>query len=96
MRFYGSLPQFFSTTMDYNSTFVPIQDSADAIAYCTAVKYARMLGSPGLADLLVESKNQLFQLKNATTRRAQSTNYQRRPFGNSSGEINSEFTYGDW
>ncbi|MGD0510795.1 MAG: hypothetical protein ABSA33_03045, partial [Candidatus Micrarchaeaceae archaeon] len=29
MRFYGSLPQFFSTTMDYNSTFVPIQDSAD-------------------------------------------------------------------
>jgi hypothetical protein len=49
-----------------------------------------------LADLLVESKNQLFQLKNATTRRAQSVNYHRKPFGNSSGEINSEFTYGSW
>jgi len=61
-----------------------------------AVSYGRMLGSPGVAELLAEQKNQLFQLKNATTRRAQSTNYQRRPFGNSSGEINSEFTYGSW
>jgi hypothetical protein len=96
MRFYGSLPQFFSTTMDYNSTFVPIQDSADSIAFKTAVKYARMLGSPGLADLAAEAKEQMFQLKNATTRRAQSTNYKRSPFGNSSGDINSEFFYGSW
>ena len=96
MRYYGALPTFFSATLDFNSTYVPILDCADAVAYMTAVKYARMLGSPGLADLLAECKNQMFQLKNATTRRAQSTNYQRRPFGNSSGDINSEFTYGSW
>ena len=96
LRYLGALPQFFSTTMDFNSTYVPIQDSADVLAYLVAVSYGRMLGSPGVAELLAEQKNQLFQLKNATTRRAQSTNYQRRPFGNSSGDINSEFTYGSW
>jgi hypothetical protein len=96
MRYYGALPQFFSPTMDFSSTYVPIQDSTDALAYMVAVMYARMLGSPGLADLIVEQKNQMFQLKNATTRRAQSINYHRHPFGNSSGDINSEFTYGSW
>jgi hypothetical protein len=96
MRYYGALPQFFSPTMDFSSTYVPIQDCTDALAYMVAVMYARMLGSPGLADLIVEQKNQMFQLKNATTRRAQSVNYHRHPFGNSSGDINSEFTYGSW
>ena len=96
MRYYGALPQFFSPTMDFSSTYVPIQDSTDALAYMVAVMYARMLGSPGLADLIVEQKQQMFQLKNATTRRAQSVNYHRQPFGNSSGDINSEFTYGSW
>jgi len=96
MRYYGALPTFFSSTLDFSSTYVPIFDCTDALAYMTAVKYARMLGSPGLADLLAEYKNQMFQLKNATTRRAQSTNYHRKPFGNSSGDINSEFWYGSW
>ena len=96
LRYLGALPQFFSTTMDFNSTYVPIQDSADVLAYLVAVSYGRMLGSPGVAELLAEQKNQLFQLKNATTRRAQSTNYKRSPFGNSSGDINNEFFYGSW
>ena len=96
IRYYCSLPQFFSQTLDFSSTYVPVPDCTDAVAYMTAVKYARMLGSPGLADLLAESKNQMFQLKNATTRRAQGIDYHRQPFGNSSGDINSEFTYGSW
>ena len=96
MRYYGALPQYFSPTLDLNTVFVPIMDSTDALAYMAATMYARMLGSPGLADLAAESKNQMFQLKNAVTRRAQSVEYQRQPFGNSSGDINSEFTYGSW
>ncbi len=96
MRYYCTLPTFFSQTLDFSTTYVPIKDCTDAVAYKTAVKYARMLGSPGLADLVAESDRQMFQLKNANTRRAQSVEYHRQPFGNSSGDINNEFTYGSW
>jgi hypothetical protein len=81
MRYYGSLPTFFSPTLDFTSTFVPIIDCTDAVAYKVAVMYARMLGSPGLPDLIAEEKNQMFQLKNAVTRRAQSITYTRQPYG---------------
>jgi hypothetical protein len=96
MRYYCALPTFFSQTLDFSTTYVPIKDCTDAVAYKTAVKYASMLGSPGLAALQAEAANQMFQLKNANTRRMQSTEYHRDPFGNSSGDINSEFTYGSW
>lgn len=96
MRYYASLPQFFSSTLDFNSTYVPVLDCTDAVAYKTAVKYARMLGSPGLADLAMEAKEQMFQLKNATTRRMQSVTYRRVPYGNSSGDINNQYWYGSW
>jgi hypothetical protein len=96
MRYYCSLPQFFSQTLDFSSTYVPVLDCTDAVAYMTAVKYARMLGSPGLADLLAESKNQMFQLKNANIRRMQHQDFARIPFGNSSGDLNNEFSFLQW
>jgi len=96
MRYYCSLPQFFSATLDFASTYVPVMDCTDAVAYMTAVKYARMLGSPGLADLLAESKNQMFQLKNANVRRMQHEDFARIPFGNSSGDLNNEFSFLSW
>jgi hypothetical protein len=96
MRYYCSLPQFFSQTLDFSATYVPVLDCTDAVAYMTAVKYARMLGSPGLADLLAESKNQMFQLKNANTRRMQHQDFARIPFGNSSGDLNNEFSFLSW
>ena len=81
LRYYANFPTFFSDTLDFNTTFVPIMDSLDAIAYKTAVKYAGMLGSPGLADIKMDAKEQMFQLKNANTRRMQSENYMRIPYG---------------
>lgn len=96
MRYYCSLPQFFSQTLDFNSTYVPVLDCTDAVAYKTAVKYARMLGSPGLMDLIAESDKQMFQLKNANIRRMQHTEFSRIPFGNSSGDLNNEFSYLSW
>ncbi len=96
LRYYSSLPQFFSQTLDFASTYVPVLDCTDAVAYMTAVKYARMLGSPGLADLLAESKNQMFQLKNANVRRMQHQDFARIPFGNSDGDLNNEFSFLSW
>jgi hypothetical protein len=81
LRYTCSLPQFFSDTLDFNSTFVPIIDCVDAVAYKTAVKYAQMLGSPGLAELKEEAKAQMFQLKNSNVRRAQTVNYMRDAYG---------------
>ena len=91
IRFYGALPQFFSPTLDFSSTFVPVLDSADALAYKIAVMYARMLGSPGLPDLIAEAKEQMFQLKNQYTRRTQSRDYRRVPYGHSGGDNNNFF-----
>lgn len=95
LRYWATLPQFFSATLDFNSTYVPVLDCTDAVAYKTAVKYARMLGSPGLEDLKAEAAVQMFNLKNATTRRAQSITYNRIPYGNSDGDYNNAyFVYG--
>jgi hypothetical protein len=85
LRYYAALPQFFSDTLDFDSTFVPILDSIDAIAYKTASKYATMLGSPGKEMIALEAKEQMFQLKNANTRRMQSVNYIRQPYGHYKG-----------
>ena len=85
LRYWAALPQFFSPTLDFASTFVPILDCTDAVAYKTAVKYANMLGAPGKADLAAEAREQLFQLKNSVTRRAQSVDYQRIPYGSAGG-----------
>jgi hypothetical protein len=91
LRYYCALPQFFSATLDFASTYVPVLDSHDALALKTAVKYARMLGSPGLPDLIVEAKDQMFQLKNAYTRRTQSQDYHRIAYGHSDGDTNQLF-----
>jgi hypothetical protein len=96
LRYYASLPTFFSQTLNFSTTYVPILDCTDAVAYKTAVKYARMLGSPGLADLAAEAKEQMFQLKNANTRRSQGVNYERIPFGNSDSDINNDWYCWGW
>jgi hypothetical protein len=91
LRYYCALPQFFSPTLDFSSTYVPVLDSIDAIALKTATKYARMLGSPGLPDLISESKEQMFQLKNQYTRRTQSQDYLRDKYEHSGGDTNNFF-----
>lgn len=85
LRYYCQLPQFFGQTLDFNSTYVPILDCTDAVAYKVAVMYARMLGTPSLPDLIAEAKEQMFQLKNANTRRSQSVNYQRPAYHEQTG-----------
>jgi len=91
LRYYCALPQFFSETLDFASTYVPVLDGLDAIAYKGAVLYARMLGSPGLTDVIGEAKEQMFQLKNAYTRRTQSQDFHRISYGHSDGDTNQLF-----
>jgi hypothetical protein len=94
LRYWGSLPTFFSPTLDFASTYVPIIDSADAMAYKVAVMYSRMLGTPGLPDLINEAKEQMHQLKNAIVRRTQATDYQRKPYGSYGGRDTNNWFLG--
>lgn len=97
LRYWCQLSQFFSDTLDYASTFVPIIDCVDAVAYKLAVKYATMLGTPDKESLQQEAAAQMFQLKNAVTRRAQGVNYSRIPYGSygaGSGSNNAGFVIG--
>ena len=96
LRYWGSLPTFYSDTLDFSSTFVPIIDCTDALAYKIATMYARMLGSPGLPDLAAEAKEQMFQLKNAVTRRAQTIEYHRPPYGNYSNSDTNNSYFLNW
>lgn len=96
MRYYCALPQFFSQTLDFASTYVPVLDCTDFLAYDVAVTYARMLGSPGLAELSAAAAAEMFQLKNANIRRMQHEIIHRIPFGNSSGDLNNEFSFLSW
>jgi len=91
LRYYCALPQYFSSTLDFSSTYVPVLDAGDAIAYKIVVLYARMLGSPGLPDLIGEAKEQMFQIKNAYTRRMQSQDFHRVSYGHSDGDTNQLF-----
>jgi hypothetical protein len=88
LRYWAGLPQFFSPTLDFESTSVPIIDCVDAVAYKTAQKYAIMLGSPGAEELKLEAAEQMRQLKLANVRRMQSVDYSRIPYGNYNGGPN--------
>jgi hypothetical protein len=95
LRYWCALPTFFGENVDFDSTYVPIIDCTDAVAYKTAFKYATMLGSPGAAGVGEESKRQMFYLKNQHVRRSQSVNYSRPPYhGGDHGVSNSGFIVG--
>ena len=91
LRYYSALPQYFSPDLDLANTYVPILDSLDALAYQVIVQYARMLESPGLPEVQAEAKAQMFELKNAYTRRTQTQDYMREKYEHSSGDMNTFF-----
>jgi hypothetical protein len=96
LRYWGSLPTFYSATLDFASTYVPIIDCTDALAYKIAVMYSRMLGTPGLPDLIGEAKEQMFQLKNAVVKRAQTIDYHRPPYGTSGTTDTNNVFFAGW
>lgn len=96
LRYWAALPQFFSQTLDFASTFVPIIDCTDAVAYKTAAKYALMLGSPNTKELQDGAKEQMFQLKQEHVRRSQSVDYHRIPYGSYGPNAGSQGQYRTW
>ena len=66
----------------YASTFIPVQDCEEAVAYKMAAKISKSLSgiTPGTSDLDSKATEAMLQLKNAISRRAQSIEYSREPY----------------
>ncbi len=81
MRYLAALTQFVSP-LNFAATQVPIMDCEEAVAYKTAAIIGKALSgiTPGTSDLSSMAQEAMFQLKNAVTRRAQTVEYQRRPY----------------
>lgn len=94
IRYYCQLPRFFSQTLDFSQTFLPLLDGVDAVAYKTAAKYAAMLGAPGADYLEKKAAEQMFQLKQEYVRRAQSVEYYRIPYGSQGNVTGSLYNDG--
>lgn len=93
IRYYAALSTFV-TPVDYATTFIPILDCEEAVAYKAAYKIASALEGVNAnpADLKTNAAEAMMQLKNAIVRRAQSIEYSRQPYGSNdstSGTTNS-------
>jgi hypothetical protein len=77
-------PQFFTASLPYATTYVPIMDCEDFVAYKTAEKVALALNNPtASASLANTAATHLFDLKNEIVRRQQQKTYMRRPYDDS-------------
>lgn len=87
MRYAAALTQFISP-VTYSTTYIPILDCEEAVAYKTAYKIAFAMSglTPAVADLKQSAIDAMFQLKNENIRRQQSQEFTREPYA--SGHIN--------
>ena len=81
LRYISTYPDLAFPNVNFNTTYVPILDSQDAIADKISVVYARRLGGTALADAMMAAKASIFKLKQRITRDRQKIDYQRKPYG---------------
>jgi|SRR5580700_996831 hypothetical protein len=95
IRYRGILPQFFTADLDFSTTFVPIMDCEDFVAYATCERISLALGGQAVtAAFTAKKEDELQELKNEQVKRMQQHNYQRRPFNNeNSGDVFDEFGF---
>jgi hypothetical protein len=86
MRYLAALTQFVSP-LTFASTFIPVMDCEDVLAYKIAYKISRSISgmTPPVADLKACAAEALAQLRNEVVRRAQEVEYHRQPFGGHGG-----------
>lgn len=77
IRYQGVFPQFFTASLNFSTTYIPIMDCEDAVAYLTAKRIAVGLAPAALQALTIEAEAQVAQLKNEQVRNMQSQNFRR-------------------
>lgn len=83
MRYLAAMLQFTSEAT-FSSTYIPVMDCEDFLAYRVAEKVAFALfgASPATANLKAEADGALEDLRNEQVRRQQTIEYSRIPYGN--------------
>jgi hypothetical protein len=81
LRWIMTFANLVSASINWNTTFVPILDSQEAIADKIAVLYSARLGGAALADARVDAKDSIFKLRQQITRDRQMIDYQRPSYG---------------
>lgn len=87
IRYLAKFPTFFTLSVDYTQTFIPIPDCEEAVALKCIYKYNTMQGSgtPESMQLLEQSKQDakdaVFELRQQQVRRMQGNEYSREPYG---------------
>lgn len=85
IRYQCALETFSSlTSNDFATTYIPVMDCEEAVAYYFAYNIARSITgvTPAVADLKQEALSALDDLKLEQVRRAQTVDYQRLPYDN--------------
>jgi hypothetical protein len=76
-----TLPPFLGSSLIFQTTYVPILDSEDAIVDRMLVRYARRFAPERLADAQAQSNESIFELKQETVRQAQRKQNRRADWG---------------
>lgn len=92
MRYTASMIQFLNSYPSYPlvfaSTYVPLADCEDYLAYSVAFKISSAISgmTPPVMDLKAERDDALQDLRLATTRMLQEIDYQRQPYSGSAAQ----------
>jgi hypothetical protein len=85
LRYQLKLNLFYGQNINYNTTYVPIQDCVAAVAYKAAYIIDFSLGSEVAPMLGAQADKEIAQLQNESVRRAQTIDYSRIPYGDDGG-----------
>src|SRR5581483_9225447 len=85
LRFRMSLPTFYGANINFTTTYIPILDSVEAVAFRVSALYARRLGSPLADSLFADADKERNELRNEMVRRAQGVDYRRGSYGDDDG-----------
>lgn len=86
IRYRLKLPLFRGAAINYTTTYIPVQECTNAVAYKTAAIIEDSLSNPeGAAKRATEAADYMFLLRNTKVRRAQGISYHRQAYQEGSG-----------
>lgn len=78
IRYRLKLPLFFGANLNFSTTYIPVQNCVNAVAYKTAAIIENSLSNPeGATTRAAEAADYMFLLRNVKVRRAQGVPYHR-------------------
>jgi hypothetical protein len=85
LRYIATFVDLAGPAIDWNTTYVPILDSQEAIADKIAVRYTARLGGDSLQYAIAKANTSISKLRQQVTRDRQMIDYQRPTYGGAAG-----------